>query len=356
MDSLRNENKAANGMDDDEPMQMNSKTVTELTTCSSSDVLTLNIGGSCTTQVLRSTLTFVETSLLARRFSGRWDSNLARDAHGNYFVDEDPAIFVPLLNHLRDISKQTPIAFDLEPPTFTDLHLEKRFRLAVDHYGLTDAFYPVALFTKSTPPTVASRDVLHWEWEPNASIHYREYFVDLLQRQAVREGLHAAANACASFERNFKAFEVAISDPTVGHAHIGWMQRDSSGHTGLIYLITRHLESDVYSPPPYISYYEAFNRAGQREYFSIPSVTWTAHEEVTIQCCKSPKEHLLWSVNNRVVAKAFNSLALEDDVISDPSVVLFHWTPPTPDMAELVPFVSIDSECRLRFTVMELGF
>lgn len=41
----------------------------------SSDVLTLNVGGTCMS-VLRRTLTTVEGSMLAARFSGRWDDSL----------------------------------------------------------------------------------------------------------------------------------------------------------------------------------------------------------------------------------------------------------------------------------------
>ena len=41
----------------------------------SSDVLTLNVGGVCMS-VLRRTLTTVEGSMLAARFSGRWDDSL----------------------------------------------------------------------------------------------------------------------------------------------------------------------------------------------------------------------------------------------------------------------------------------
>lgn len=42
-----------------------------------SDVLTLNVGGTCIS-VLRRTLTCVEGSMLASRFSGRWDDALEK--------------------------------------------------------------------------------------------------------------------------------------------------------------------------------------------------------------------------------------------------------------------------------------
>ena len=52
-----------------------------------SEVLHLNVGGDLTA-VLRRTLTSVEGSMLASRFSGRWDDSLERDRDGNFFIDQ----------------------------------------------------------------------------------------------------------------------------------------------------------------------------------------------------------------------------------------------------------------------------
>ena len=52
-----------------------------------SEVLHLNVGGDLTA-VLRRTLTSVEGSMLASRFSGRWDNSLERDRDGNFFIDQ----------------------------------------------------------------------------------------------------------------------------------------------------------------------------------------------------------------------------------------------------------------------------
>jgi hypothetical protein len=49
-----------------------------------SDVLHLNVGGSTNIAVLRRTLTHFENSMLASRFSGRWDDSIEKDKDGNF--------------------------------------------------------------------------------------------------------------------------------------------------------------------------------------------------------------------------------------------------------------------------------
>ena len=51
------------------------------------DVIQLNVGGSTNIAVLRRTLTQFEDSMLAAKFSGRWDDSLEKDRDGNIFVD-----------------------------------------------------------------------------------------------------------------------------------------------------------------------------------------------------------------------------------------------------------------------------
>jgi hypothetical protein len=69
-----------------------------------SDVLTLNVGGK-TMSVLRRTLTSVQGSMLATKFSGRWDDGMEKDKDGNIFIDEDFDVFEAMVNALRDRSK-----------------------------------------------------------------------------------------------------------------------------------------------------------------------------------------------------------------------------------------------------------
>ncbi|KAL7573076.1 hypothetical protein ACA910_018762 [Epithemia clementina (nom. ined.)] len=66
-----------------------------------SDVLHLNVGGRTDICVLRRTLTCMDNSMLAAKFSGRWDDNLEKDRHGNIFIDADPDLFLQLLSFLR---------------------------------------------------------------------------------------------------------------------------------------------------------------------------------------------------------------------------------------------------------------
>ena len=62
-----------------------------------SDVLQLNIGGShCS--VSRRTLCQYEPSLLAAKFSGRWDDNVEKDADGRFFIDQPSHLFMPLVD------------------------------------------------------------------------------------------------------------------------------------------------------------------------------------------------------------------------------------------------------------------
>jgi len=68
---------------------------------SDNDVIQLNVGGQTNIAVLRSTLTQFEDSMLAAKFSGRWDESLEKDRDGNIFMDEDPENFSMLLKFLR---------------------------------------------------------------------------------------------------------------------------------------------------------------------------------------------------------------------------------------------------------------
>lgn len=65
------------------------------------DIISLNVGGQEKCAVSRSTLCLIEGSMLAARFSGRWDEGLERDRDGNYFINFPPDVFIPLLNFLR---------------------------------------------------------------------------------------------------------------------------------------------------------------------------------------------------------------------------------------------------------------
>jgi hypothetical protein len=327
---------------------------TTSSTASDTDVLTLNIGGSHTTQVLRSTLTFVENSHLANLFSGRWDHDLARDAQGNFFVDEDPTVFLPLLHYLRDISRQSPLAAELDAPTFQDTYLEQRFRLAVDHYGLTDAFYPVVLFERlARTNVVVSRDVLHWNMDDAAptptSDGVHKYSIDLLKRKIEQRCNESSVGI--PFERKFHAYEVTLGNLLQGFAKIGWKQRGPSTDFALVpfFMTATSLRRNV----PAMSFCDRFDRNGHVSH-ELPDITWMVDQVATIWCSKQADGHLQWSVNGRLVAQTMTHARVTDPA-TQPRVVEIEWTP-GPDENELIPYIEIKRGCHLRFSAMELEF
>ena len=123
-------------------------------------------------QVFRRTLTIVEGSKLAIKFSGRWDHCLERDDRGNIFVDQDERIFVPLVNFLRakvneaqssslSSSPRTPSSsrFPKAPLSIRDFDndptLYRDYLRMLDAYGLYELLYHVRiqhLPCSSSPP------------------------------------------------------------------------------------------------------------------------------------------------------------------------------------------------------------
>ena len=116
-----------------------------------SDVLRLNIGG-LRRDVLRRTLTQYEGSLLASKFSGRWDDSLEKDTDGNFFIDQPERLFLPLLDYLRAKQCETPLSLISKPPIFYSSYdfvgkkEQQDFETMVEYYGLTLAVYPFGLY------------------------------------------------------------------------------------------------------------------------------------------------------------------------------------------------------------------
>lgn len=100
------------------------------------DVIPLNIGGT-KTYALRSTLCQYEPSLLAAKFSGRWDESSPKDADGFFFIDQPYEIFVHLLNFLRAKAIETP-----DHPVNLPVD-ERTLRGIIDYYGMTQFCYPL---------------------------------------------------------------------------------------------------------------------------------------------------------------------------------------------------------------------
>jgi hypothetical protein len=100
------------------------------------DVLHLNIGGTVIA-VLRRTLTSVEDSMLASRFSGRWDDMLEKDRGGNFFIDQPIELFLPMCNYLRAKSCETPLGPPVKSPHLTCYDQRQDFYRMVEYFGMT---------------------------------------------------------------------------------------------------------------------------------------------------------------------------------------------------------------------------
>ena len=112
------------------------------------DVLQLNIGGVKAT-ILRRTLTSVPDSMLASKFSGRWDDSIEKDKHGHFFIDQEYPLFRHILKYLRNKANvdetyvvQSPMIAGEEECQNYKMHDIYRM---IDYYGLTNGMYPVAL-------------------------------------------------------------------------------------------------------------------------------------------------------------------------------------------------------------------
>jgi hypothetical protein len=109
------------------------------------DVLDLSIGGTPVT-VLRRTLTQIDGSMLASKFSGRWDDSVTKDANGRFFIDQNFYLFEPLLDYLRELSCQTELTKFPRSPTFDDDNLQRKFNTMVDYYGMTLGVFPISCY------------------------------------------------------------------------------------------------------------------------------------------------------------------------------------------------------------------
>jgi len=111
---------------------------------SDSDVLHLNVGGD-PIAVLRRTLTSVEGSMLASRFSGRWDESLEKDSNGHFFIDQPIELVRPMINYLRAKACETPMGPPVKSPHLKDYELRQDFYRLVEYFGMTPGIYPTVI-------------------------------------------------------------------------------------------------------------------------------------------------------------------------------------------------------------------
>jgi len=173
------------------------------------DVLRLNVGGT-QVSVLRRTLTSVPDSMLASKFSGRWDDSIEKDFEGRFFIDQEYSLFRHILKYLRNKANGStthPVRYPRSPILPQEMYHEKEdgmvsvygnFYRMVEYYGLTDEFYPVTL--KRLKPKGVLEDIFGIKVDSKCWENYR-----------VTGNGH---------KRHIKSFEVTLG--TVQGLQIGW--------------------------------------------------------------------------------------------------------------------------------------
>ena len=164
------------------------------------DVLHLNIGGTGTT-ILRRTLTSVPGSMLASKFSGRWDDGLEKDKDDNFFIDEEFSLFHPMLKYLRKKAHGID-KYPLDSPKHLgEGNTTQDFYRMVEYYGMTNGIYPMNLNihtgSEDSVEYIGPKEVNAKEWTTF---------------QLVEEGGHG---------RRVKSYEIRLRDD-VKRIQIGW--------------------------------------------------------------------------------------------------------------------------------------
>ena len=133
------------------------------------DVITLDVGGT-RLRVLRSTLCYVEGSLLASMFSGRWDDSLVKDDQGAFFIDQPYEHFKALLDFFRSCA--LPAANGPRPSIQAvagEIASNPSFMRMVEQYNCTPEVYPVEI--KTMQSKTESKICQH----PNMSVENRRH-------------------------------------------------------------------------------------------------------------------------------------------------------------------------------------
>ena len=310
---------------------------------SDSDVLILNIGGLRSVQTLRRTLTFVPGSFLASCFSGRWDKSIARDRDGNYFIDDDPAIFLLILDFLRDISRETTLSRRIEPPSFpNDPYLEQRLRLAVDHYGLEDAFYPFALHR--VPPGVSGPAVFMCESILNHQLSSLEdsdgrYCVDLKRK-----------DSRSPFQRQVNSFSLTLLDGEAGIVEVGWIARGTNftGNNPTMICLVLNINDVSRRWSAGISHYNISARE------TVPIFDEMKIEDLQdISCKQFPDGQFEWLVRDNPVARTRTPTGSPQNERLLPRVV--DWVNLL-DNCSMIPFVCVKEKTCCRISALEFGY
>jgi BTB/POZ domain len=165
------------------------------------DLLVLNVGGSKLT-VSRGTLTQIPESMLAAKFSGRWDDSLQRDPEGNIFLDHSMDLFLPMIDFLR--SARCSVGDDpLPSPSVSEFGNSAskfgRFIRLVEYYGLLLTIYPALIEYKERSSDAVT--ISGWRVHSARYSHF----------EVVTQPYH---------DRRIKRFEVILSD--FENFQVGW--------------------------------------------------------------------------------------------------------------------------------------
>lgn len=266
-----------------------------------SDVLRLNVGGK-RIEVLRRTLTSLEGSMLAVRFSGRWDEGLEKDAEGNFFIDQDYDLFVCLINYMRARQNMTPLGPPLRSPLELDASNKEKgsitrrfdFIRMVEYYHATLGVYPVDF------------KLLRGDPQRVKMIGYPEFSVN------AEEWMTVSLLPSDGHTREIIAFEVTLG--TFSAAHIGWMDKahelsflESGGNKG-VGESNKSIGFDCSRPGIIVG----------SNFHQIPDIS--IEEGTVLRCEKDQLQR--WFVNGRLVATSDNPNSESEIVVGNFSMQL----------------------------------
>jgi BTB/POZ domain len=143
---------------------------------SDNDVIHLNVSGKKIT-VLRGTLTRFEGSMLAARFSGRWDKNIEKDKEGNFFVNQPPDLFLPLIDFLQRFENTLSAPGSVRFPTVADFGGRADrfddFADMVEYYGLSANVLPPKIEIVTVKATRAKSPERPWPFSQTVDEYWQ---------------------------------------------------------------------------------------------------------------------------------------------------------------------------------------
>lgn len=236
-----------------------------------SDVLCLNVGGKII-HVLRRTLTSVPDSMLASRFSGRWDDSLEKDKDGNFFIDQKYELFELVVDYLRNRSNGVE-EYSLESPCLNDQTEKKNFYRMLEYYGITHEIYPTTLKIRhGSEGDIETKS----PWKVSA----KEWTTFKIERQG--------------HYRYIKTFQVVLG--SVQRIQIGWEYHDTS------YKIVADLDQGSMLGVGDVKHTSAIDLLRSTFLFSGASTAIEGLQPTEGTVVRSENYGTEWYVNNKLVA------------------------------------------------------